>query len=199
MRYRIGVAALVLMCAAVTTGSPFAGAKDTQPTGLEPGTKDNGLHICEEEYLVTYAKAQEKLGSAAVGANLVDDGVLGNGTREPISNQQACSETDRLNALLNPAPAPEPVSDAGYAETETYDAASTTSSGTGGAIPSYITQCESGGDYSAVNPSSGAYGAYQIMPSTASAYGCDLGTPAGQDACAAEIYADVGASAWSCG
>jgi hypothetical protein len=70
--------------------------------------------------------------------------------------------------------------------------------GTGDAIPSYITQCESGGDYYAQNPS-GAYGAYQIMPGTAAAYGCDLSYPAGQDACAAEIYANEGASAWVCG
>src|SRR5262249_35173370 len=33
-------------------------------------------------------------------------------------------------------------------------------------IPTYIVMCESGGDYGAVNPSSGAGGAYQILPST---------------------------------
>jgi hypothetical protein len=71
--------------------------------------------------------------------------------------------------------------------------------GTGDAIPSYITQCESGGDYGAYNPSSGATGAYQIIPSTAAAYGCDLSYPAGQDACASEIYAAEGAGAWDCG
>ncbi len=31
--------------------------------------------------------------------------------------------------------------------------------------------CESGGDYGAVNPSSGAGGAYQILPSTWALYG----------------------------
>lgn len=69
----------------------------------------------------------------------------------------------------------------------------------GSSIPSYIVACESGGDYNAYNPSSAATGKYQILPSTASAYGCDLSTPGGQDECAAKIYADVGASAWSCG
>jgi soluble lytic murein transglycosylase-like protein len=71
---------------------------------------------------------------------------------------------------------------------------------TGGpyAIPEYIVQCESGGNYAAQNPS-GAYGAYQIMPGTAAAYGCDLSTAAGQDTCAGRIYADVGTSAWACG
>lgn len=65
-------------------------------------------------------------------------------------------------------------------------------------IPSYIVNCESGGDYGASN-ASGAYGAYQIMPSTAANYGCDLSSPAGQDTCAARIYAREGASPWACG
>ena len=43
------------------------------------------------------------------------------------------------------------------------------STGGGYAIPREIVMCESGGDYNAVNPSSGAYGAYQIMPSTSAA------------------------------
>jgi muramidase (phage lysozyme) len=62
--------------------------------------------------------------------------------------------------------------------------------------------CESGGNYRAVNPSSGAGGAYQILPSTWAAYG---GTgspqdapPAEQDAIAAKIYATDGRGAWSC-
>jgi peptidoglycan hydrolase-like protein with peptidoglycan-binding domain len=83
------------------------------------------------------------------------------------------------------------------------DASVTSSSGSGGySIPSGIVQCESGGDYSAVNPSSGAGGAYQILPSTWQAYG-GQGLPqdapkAEQDQIAREIYAHQGASAWSC-
>jgi septal ring factor EnvC (AmiA/AmiB activator) len=70
-------------------------------------------------------------------------------------------------------------------------------------IPTYIVMCESGGDYGAVNPSSGAGGAYQILPSTWSLYG-GQGAPqdapkAEQDRIAAEIWADSGPSAWSCG
>lgn len=68
----------------------------------------------------------------------------------------------------------------------------------GYAIPEHIVMCESGGDYNASNPS-GAYGAYQIMPGTSAAYGCDMSTPAGQDACAAKIYAAEGSSPWVCG
>ncbi len=70
-------------------------------------------------------------------------------------------------------------------------------------IPSYIVMCESGGDYGAVNPSSGAGGAYQILPSTWELYG-GQGEPqnapkAEQDRIAAEIWADSGSSAWVCG
>jgi septal ring factor EnvC (AmiA/AmiB activator) len=70
-------------------------------------------------------------------------------------------------------------------------------------IPTYIVMCESGGDYGAVNPSSGAGGAYQILPSTWELYG-GQGEPqsaskAEQDRIAAEIWADSGPSAWVCG
>ncbi len=69
-------------------------------------------------------------------------------------------------------------------------------------IPTYIVMCESGGNYSALNPSSGAGGAYQILPSTWDLYGGE-GAPheapkAEQDRIAAEIWADSGGSAWVC-
>lgn len=69
-------------------------------------------------------------------------------------------------------------------------------------IPTYIVMCESGGDYGALNPSSGAGGAYQILPSTWESYG-GKGAPheapkAEQDRIAAEIWADSGGSAWVC-
>jgi peptidoglycan hydrolase CwlO-like protein len=71
------------------------------------------------------------------------------------------------------------------------------------AIPTYIVMCESGGNYAALNPSSGAGGAYQILPSTWEAYG-GKGLPheaskTEQDRVAALIYADSGTSPWVCG
>lgn len=70
-------------------------------------------------------------------------------------------------------------------------------------IPTYIVMCESGGNYSALNPSSGAGGAYQILPSTWELYG-GKGEPqnaskAEQDRIAGEIWEDSGPSAWVCG
>ena len=69
-------------------------------------------------------------------------------------------------------------------------------------IPTYIVMCESGGDYGALNPSSGAGGAYQILPSTWALYG-GQGEPQSaskeeQDRIAAEIWADSGGGAWVC-
>ncbi|HEY3191810.1 MAG TPA: transglycosylase family protein [Solirubrobacterales bacterium] len=70
------------------------------------------------------------------------------------------------------------------------------------AIPTYIVMCESGGDYHALNPSSGAGGAYQILPSTWHAYGGQGapqdGSKEEQDRIAGEIWSDSGPSAWSC-
>jgi septal ring factor EnvC (AmiA/AmiB activator) len=97
------------------------------------------------------------------------------------------------------------------AELEAEQAAQQQSSGSAGApaylggpysIPTYIVMCESGGNYHALNSSSGAGGAYQILPSTWAAYG-GQGAPqdapkAEQDRIAAEIWADSGPSAWSC-
>jgi hypothetical protein len=75
--------------------------------------------------------------------------------------------------------------------------------GTGAwAIPEAIVMCESGGNYQALNPSSGAGGAYQILPSTWLAYGGQglphQASPAEQDAIAAQIWADSGPGAWVC-
>ena len=70
------------------------------------------------------------------------------------------------------------------------------------AIPTYIVICESGGNYRALNPSSGAGGAYQILPSTWRAYGgTGLPPPASkreQDRIAALIWKNDGPGAWSC-
>jgi hypothetical protein len=69
-------------------------------------------------------------------------------------------------------------------------------------IPAYIVMCESGGNYGAVNPSSGAGGAYQILPSTWDLYGGqgdpENATKAEQDQIAGEIWADSGPAAWVC-
>lgn len=97
-------------------------------------------------------------------------------------------------------PAPAPVATTTPTSTTTTTDSSYASSGY--SIPSSIVDCESGGDWGAVNPSSGAGGAYQILPSTWAAYGGtglpQDASPAEQSAIAARIYATQGSSAWSC-
>ena len=70
------------------------------------------------------------------------------------------------------------------------------------AIPESIVICESGGNWDAVNPSSGAGGAYQILPSTWELYGGEGepqdASPAEQSEIAAQIWADSGEAAWVC-
>ncbi len=68
--------------------------------------------------------------------------------------------------------------------------------------PAVDRDCESGGNFGAVNPSSGAGGAYQILPSTWDLYGGDgdpeNASPQQQTQVAAQIWADSGATAWEC-
>jgi peptidoglycan hydrolase CwlO-like protein len=70
------------------------------------------------------------------------------------------------------------------------------------AIPEAVVMCESGGNFNAVNPSSGAGGAYQILPSTWRLYGGSGSpqdaSPSEQSQIAAQIWADSGPSAWAC-
>lgn len=70
------------------------------------------------------------------------------------------------------------------------------------AIPESIVMCESGGNFDAVNPSSGAGGAYQILPSTWELYGGsgnpEDASPSQQSDIASQIWADSGSSAWVC-
>lgn len=70
------------------------------------------------------------------------------------------------------------------------------------AIPEAVVMCESGGNFSALNPSSGAGGAYQILPSTWELYGGEglphEATPAEQHRIAALIFADSGLAPWVC-
>ena len=69
-------------------------------------------------------------------------------------------------------------------------------------IPQAIVMCESGGNFDAVNPSSGAGGAYQILPSTWRLYGGSGSpqdaSPQQQSEVAAQIWRDSGPGAWAC-
>jgi muramidase (phage lysozyme) len=71
-------------------------------------------------------------------------------------------------------------------------------------IPKSIVLCESGGNYRAVNPNSGAGGAYQFLPDTYKGLGGKYNAPQNapkweQDQLAAKLWADGrGAGNWAC-
>jgi hypothetical protein len=179
----------VLLAVAATTLSLPALAGSTP----QIGQKDNGFSKLDERYLVTYEDCWKAF-KAQCGRNLIDDG-LANGNLPSEARIQRSLDT--MSGWLNP-PEPAPV-----AQSQSVSLAPTPVApayGSSGTPPESIKQCESGGDYGAVNPSSGAYGAWQILPSTSAAYGCDMSTPAGQDACASEIWdGGSGAGQWVCG
>lgn len=196
MLYRILAGAIV--ASATTFASIFTFAE----ADVQVGQKDNGLSSAEEVYLERYATAQEKFGSAAVGANIVDDG-KGRYAPYDVPDDLVASKTAVLTAMLNPPPTPESGTDAAPTAATDQGIATATPASGGYSIPADIVACESGGSYTAVNPSSGAGGAYQILPSTWAAYGGSAAgpaaaSPAEQDAIAAEIYADSGGAAWVC-
>jgi hypothetical protein len=84
---------------------------------------------------------------------------------------------------------------------QTSSVTASVASAGGSPLPACTWQPESGGNPTAVNPSSGAGGYYQIMPSTWQAYG-GSGAPqdaplAEQTAIAQKIWATQGPSAWT--
>jgi hypothetical protein len=88
-------------------------------------------------------------------------------------------------------------------EVSTQQAQQTVASWVGDwAIPQSIVMCESGGNFGAVNGSSGAGGAYQILPSTWRSYGGSglphQAAPGEQHRIASQIWRDSGSSAWVC-
>jgi hypothetical protein len=173
-RYLIPAGAAVLAAAA---GAPaIAAAQPTTPA-----------HAHAYEH--AYHQVAHQLGARVPGRNIVSDG-LANGQRP--SDAQTVDSLGVLERMIAPGSSTSTGSFASY------------SSDPAGASGVPACASESGDDYSTgpanTNPSSGATGRYQILPSTAAAYGCNLGTPSGQDACAQVIYDHQGAGAWvGCG
>jgi hypothetical protein len=140
-------------------------------------------------YERAYHQVAHHLGARVPGRNIIRNGV-GHGRR--ATDAESVRSLRVLQRMLPLRSAP----------TTTATSSAAAASSSGAAVPACAS--ESGTDYSTgasnTNASSGATGRYQITPSTAAAYGCDLSTPAGQDACAQIIYRHQGAGAWvGCG
>lgn len=168
------------------------------PVAVAPAVEhhDHSEHrTLRQLYSAYYHKVAHRHGRRAPGRNIRARGIkTAHGARVATSRELARS-IRTFRRWLAPPPAP----------VAAGDTVSTVPAKAGGryAIPNYIVQCESGGNYAARNPS-GAGGAYQIMPGTWSAYGGAgsdpaAAAPAEQDRVAAKIYAAEGASPWDCG
>lgn len=116
----------------------------------------------------------------------------------PDSDDDGCADADDAYDGPGCEAPPPPPAPAPYPASEPAAVVQTTAP-TGGAPLSSIAACESGGNYSAVDPSGTYWGAYQFDASTwASVSDAPYGSasPAEQDAAAAELYARSGSSPW---
>ena len=163
--------------------------------GQDVGEKDNGLSICEESYLKAWDQVlAEKVGpyNGAAGRNVVQDGVETKDGIRPATEAECKDGLAVMDRMLNPPPVPEPVTYEEESTTSTaYAPAAPTSSG--GCPASMAAEADSPTD---VNPTSGAAGCYQVIPSTAAAMGdacADVNSPD----CLAAICASQGNGAWA--
>jgi hypothetical protein len=153
------------------------------------------------KYTHLYREVARKFGKRTPGRNIVNDGVS---SGRGATDAEVAKSITVLERMLAPPPVPSSVPSGNPAGTTSYGSTSVSSYSSAGASGVPACASESGTNYSTgsanTNASSGATGRYQIIPSTAAAYGCDLSTPAGQDSCAQAIYAHQGAGAWvGCG
>lgn len=138
-------------------------------------------------YRYVYRHARAKFGLKAIGCK------LGRTCHQPVTDAAVLTSTSILERMLYPASVTSSPASYGAASVSYVPTAS-------GALPYCTWGPESGGNWSAVNPSSGAGGRYQILPSTWSAYGGagapQDASPAQQTAIAQKIYATAGPSQW---
>jgi hypothetical protein len=187
--------------AAASTAATVALLSIPATAAADPHTTCRSTTV-KTNYTRLYYKTARVHGPRTPGRNIRRHGMTS-------GRKSRCRDLQRSNRTFRRwlAPPPAPVRIVAQATTvtpvdpgpgTTVASAAPTYSGGQYAIPAEIVQCESGGDYNAHNPATGATGAYQILPSTAQAHGCDLSTPGGQDSCAATIMATEGRGAWSC-
>lgn len=189
MRNRIAAAALgfaLLGVPAVAEGKNKNGAPGSEKA-VTAALQDEAYEPHEERYLRLYERYADEFGVRSAGRNIVQFGLMTDDGEKVAPRDEVVDDADTMEAALT-APA------------ETYVPAETTTETTSytdtGA--SSVVQCESGGDYGAVNPA-GYYGAYQFDQSTWDAYAPEgyAGTnpaaapPEVQDAAAANVDYDA--------
>ena len=138
-----------------------------------------------------------KLGKRAAGRDIVRWKVVKRGgTTRRATRAELKAYRDTLARMLAP-----PASALATTSSATQSAASTTGGSGSGNLPTCTWLPESGGNWNAVNSSSGAGGRYQIMPSTWAANGGtglpQNASPAEQTRVAENIMRTQGSGAWA--
>ncbi len=167
---------------------PILFASTTQATP-QVGQKNNGLSKLEERYLQVYSSCWHAF-QAQCGRNRVDDGNE-DGT-EP-TDAQVRSSAQTMERWLNP-PAPKPAAQPSVSVAAPTPAPTSVPTTSAGGCPSYMAGEASSPD--AVNPSSGAAGCFQVLPSTAAAMGSAC-SDVNASSCVAAICASAGNAAWA--
>lgn len=169
----------------------------TAPAGDLPGNN-----------LVTAAAADPTVPVAAPSTSEATTTTVDPAAVEAFLGAWAASETTTTTAPPPPPPPP-PTTTTAPPPPPTTAAPAPAASGSGCVIPAYICRRESGFSYSALNPSSGAGGMYQFLPSTWNGIARQiapqwvgtpphLAPPAVQDQFAAYLWAGgAGCSHWS--
>ena len=156
------------------------------------------------EYSRLYQQVAGQFGRRAPGRNIVRWGFA---PGQGVTDEQVVASISVLARMVAPPPPPRPaaaVAPAASGHVPTASAPPVTASRAApgsSPLPTCTWQGESGGNPAAVNPSSGAGGYYQIMPSTWRAYG-GAGSPQNaplgeQTAIAQKIYQSQGPGAWA--
>lgn len=184
--------------AAAVAALALPGAAAAAPQGKDAaGRSGDSLERHEKRYLEVRQDFVKANGIRAAGRNIVRHGYL---ERDGDVHEATHAEVRESILTMRPPAVTETATEtATVTETAAPGVAATEASSSGGAAASSATaQCESGGDYSAVNPA-GYYGAYQFDQGTWDAYAPEgyAGTnpaeapPEVQDAAAAAVPYDA--------
>lgn len=148
------------------------------------------------KYSAFWHKAHNKCGRCS-GRNIRRWGMrYSSGRVDRATWKQVVRSTRQLKRLTAPPPRPRHLLRR-LATGQRQPPSGVSSSTVRASLPDCTWRPESGGSYTAYNPSSGAYGKYQVIPSTWAAHCSDLDRgPGGQEQCAARVYAAQGPGAW---
>ena len=188
---------LAAMIAAAALATPGVAAARAATTGRRRGRRawrparadlrEAYPHKYERRYIEVRRKVIKRWDADKAGRNIVRDGVDEKNGGRPRGAQGRGRRVDRADAGLDRAGAG-----------DDRDRATATTTAAAAGAPTSVIECESGGDYGAVNPA-GYYGAYQFDQGTWDAYAPEgyAGTnpasapPAVQDAAAAAVPYDA--------